>query len=426
MKRLFLLFSFCLAANCLAQDSLNVSKISELEIPYDGTIESIVLYQDYAYIRFDNPTAWEEELIVIDLSDNTNPQILNHFSGFFIFDTFGSCAIGYSWEYLDQPAIFDLSNPSLPTLIAPVDVELMMPYWGWEIVCAGNYGYMVSEEDGFIILDLTDPMNVFEVSRFEMDYALSIVVSNGMAYIGSNSPQENFWILDISDPSYPLEIASYDAGDLVVLISVDQDLACLYVPGSGINIYDISNPSTAYNISNIIYLNVITGLEVSGEHLFLTDRSDGLIIYSSLPNWISSGFFEIPAFSYAMAREENVVLIGSSSDLNSTLYVLDASDALPVESQNFQLTPAHFNLYTPYPSPFNPSTSISFALPVASRVSLNVYDVSGRLVAEIIEGFRQAGRHEVTFDATGLSSGVYLYRLQAGDFIGTGKMVLLK
>jgi hypothetical protein len=83
------------------------------------------------------------------------------------------------------------------------------------------------------------------------------------------------------------------------------------------------------------------------------------------------------------------------------------------------------------PNPFNPSTVISYQLSVVSFVNLAVYDVSGRLVAELVNGWRDMGAHEVTFDGSGLASGVYIYRLEASGSgktptIVRGKMVLVK
>jgi hypothetical protein len=63
---------------------------------------------------------------------------------------------------------------------------------------------------------------------------------------------------------------------------------------------------------------------------------------------------------------------------------------------------------------------------VVSHVNLGVYDISGRKVAELVDGWRDAGAHEVMFDGSGLASGMYLYRLKAGEFETTGKMVLMK
>jgi hypothetical protein len=88
--------------------------------------------------------------------------------------------------------------------------------------------------------------------------------------------------------------------------------------------------------------------------------------------------------------------------------------------------PSAFNLIGATPNPFNPTTTLSFSLPEAVKVSLNVYDVQGRLVAQLVNGLREVGTHQVTFDGSNLASGMYLYRLTAGSNHATGKMVLMK
>ncbi|TKJ41668.1 hypothetical protein CEE37_03625 [candidate division LCP-89 bacterium B3_LCP] len=89
-------------------------------------------------------------------------------------------------------------------------------------------------------------------------------------------------------------------------------------------------------------------------------------------------------------------------------------------------TASAFNLIGNYPNPFNPTTVVSFELHDASLVHLTVYDLSGQKVADLLDGWRDTGVHEATFDGSGLASGVYLYRLTAGEFTDTGKMVLMK
>jgi FtsP/CotA-like multicopper oxidase with cupredoxin domain len=79
-----------------------------------------------------------------------------------------------------------------------------------------------------------------------------------------------------------------------------------------------------------------------------------------------------------------------------------------------------------YPNPFNPSTTINFSVPENSQVTLKIYDVLGKEVSTLINQVVPAGNHEVNFDATGLSSGVYFYNLTAGNFVESKKMVLLK
>lgn len=88
--------------------------------------------------------------------------------------------------------------------------------------------------------------------------------------------------------------------------------------------------------------------------------------------------------------------------------------------------PLEFKLNEAFPNPFNPGTVLSFQLPAASLARLSVYDISGRWVATLMDGWRAAGKHEVAFDGSSLASGIYLARLQAGQFAATQKMVLLK
>jgi hypothetical protein len=78
------------------------------------------------------------------------------------------------------------------------------------------------------------------------------------------------------------------------------------------------------------------------------------------------------------------------------------------------------------PNPFNPTTTIRFELGAASFMKLSVYDISGQLVSELANGWREAGAQEVTFDGSDLASGLYVYQLTAGEFQATGKMVLIR
>jgi len=88
--------------------------------------------------------------------------------------------------------------------------------------------------------------------------------------------------------------------------------------------------------------------------------------------------------------------------------------------------PKHFVLEQNYPNPFNPTTVVRYQLPAAGDVTLAVYDLLGREVAVLVNGRADAGVHEVTFDGSGLSSGVYLYRLSVGDFVQARRLMLLK
>ncbi len=99
---------------------------------------------------------------------------------------------------------------------------------------------------------------------------------------------------------------------------------------------------------------------------------------------------------------------------------------IPVGVEPDPIVVSSFKLEQNYPNPFNPSTTISWQLPVDAFVSLKVYDVLGNEVASLVNEEKPAGIYEVEFDASTLSSGTYFYRLEAGSFVQTRKMILLK
>jgi len=88
--------------------------------------------------------------------------------------------------------------------------------------------------------------------------------------------------------------------------------------------------------------------------------------------------------------------------------------------------PTEYGLEQNYPNPFNPSTTIRFELPRASRMTLKVYNLLGQEVMTLVDEEKPAGVYDVRFDAGGLSSGMYVYRLRAGDFVSTKRLVFLR
>lgn len=97
------------------------------------------------------------------------------------------------------------------------------------------------------------------------------------------------------------------------------------------------------------------------------------------------------------------------------------SDIIEVE-----IIPNMFELSQNYPNPFNPSTTIKFSLPVQTQLKINIYNMLGEQVATTAEGMYEAGYYKITFDAEGLSSGTYIYRLESNNFTETKKMILIR
>lgn len=88
--------------------------------------------------------------------------------------------------------------------------------------------------------------------------------------------------------------------------------------------------------------------------------------------------------------------------------------------------PEQYSLAQNYPNPFNPETTIGYAIPKESKVVLQVFNMLGECVATLENRIRKPGFYEVSFHAGGLGSGVYIYRIRAGDFAASKKLLLLK
>ena len=97
-----------------------------------------------------------------------------------------------------------------------------------------------------------------------------------------------------------------------------------------------------------------------------------------------------------------------------------------VEEQQIADLPTTYSLSNNFPNPFNPSTKIKYSIPQASNVLIKVFDVLGNEIETLVNKEKQIGTYEIIWNAINLPSGVYFYQLQAGEFISTKKMILLK
>ena len=134
-------------------------------------------------------------------------------------------------------------------------------------------------------------------------------------------------------------------------------------------------------------------------------------------------------FGHSVSISGNYAVVGAALDDDNggdsgSAYVY--SDIIVGIDDERAGLPAQFTLSQNHPNPFNPMTVVEYALPKASRVSLVIYNLRGEEIARLVEGEIPAGNHSAIWNASNVSSGIYFYRLQAGDFVQTRKMVLLK
>jgi len=136
---------------------------------------------------------------------------------------------------------------------------------------------------------------------------------------------------------------------------------------------------------------------------------------------------EVQKTGVIILTNANPVNVDAIVSIQNTLFTIGDTLAVSVPpTQDGPGLPTHYALSQNYPNPFNPSTTIRYELPKASQVNLSVYDMLGREVSVLVNERREVGVHKVKFDGSYLSSGVYFYRLQAGDFVQTKKFVLSK
>lgn len=141
---------------------------------------------------------------------------------------------------------------------------------------------------------------------------------------------------------------------------------------------------------------------------------------------VGSGPYSIPAggeisIVFAVLAGDNLNDLKANAIAAKNKY----NTLLSVVNYNSEI-PQSFSLSQNYPNPFNPGTSIKFGIPATGNVSLKVFDISGKLVEEIVNGVMNAGSYDVNFDGSRLSSGVYFYKLQSEGFVETKRMMLIK
>ncbi len=145
--------------------------------------------------------------------------------------------------------------------------------------------------------------------------------------------------------------------------------------------------------------------------------------------------FSVPLTYVSAVNPDSAIIIftvghGVQADFDTpgSLFVIDDiafGDATAVAEAPGQV-PSRYALSQNYPNPFNPTTAITFQVPKASNVKLTVYDLLGRDVATLVNEQKSPGTYSVRFDASSLSSGMYMYRLEAGTYTATRRMTLLK
>jgi hypothetical protein len=270
--------------------------------------------------------------------------------------------------------------------------DLVVPSWETNsgatvhnLFILGNYAHISYYSDGYVVLNISDP----EVPFLAGEYSTSSLWGC-YPYLPSG-------ITICSDMNDGLYVFMFD-------LPVPVELTSFTAAASEGNV--ILNWSTATETNNL-------GFEIqrrSGGDYRTIGFVDGHSTTTEIQNY---SFTDIsPGTGLYHYRLKQFDFDGTT----------ELSEEIEVEFFN----PSKFELKQNYPNPFNPSTNISFLIPDAGLVTLKIYNIIGEEVAELINGFKEAGNYEIIFSADNLTTGIYIAKLSTGNNIQTIKMSLLK
>jgi len=452
---------FAFAANgCLGLKIYNIENPVEPSLigqytDLRNSIESISVEDGIAYAGY-----WKY-LRSLDISDPANPELLSEYNipreSIAIRCDSNLAYIGLTIGF----QILDISNPYQPVMRGGIyDYNTIMDIK--DICVCGNYVYLACFLGSNIsIIDISDIDAPYRIGIYSDNYlgTYAVKARDNLAYV-SGAGHPDFSIVDVSDPSDPLFISGCETSGRPYEIEIEGNYA-YHLTGYGLYFIDISNSNQPeiitiyilpdavkqmkirdgyafiasengyfgilyvadpYNIYETGSCNIPDGVKdivVYGDKAFLA--CDGVVVIdiSQLSNphiietWDSPG--QAKGISY---HEGNIILADNYSSiiLNYTFSSIDSPNNVS----------KLFSLANNYPNPFNVSTTISYTLPYQSNVTLDIYDILGRKVETLNNGNQSAGSHSIIWNADGFSSGVYFYKLTAGEYKHTQKMMLLK
>lgn len=260
----------------------------------------------------------------------------------------------------------------------------------------------------------------------DMKYIRSFFSRDSIIYAGSNST-------DFSHPYTITQIvSSTDAG--ASWANITNELSNVYLNGmgkfgpyllaaSGTGLYRSSDNGKNWKRTTSLMDGRISIICSNGKNLFGGSIEEVLISTDMGESWsdISDGITESYTHIMCLYVKGTNLFAGTTTGL----WKRPLSEITGVSSKTNN-APSFYSLNQNYPNPFNPVTNITFSLPLESYVTLKVYDVLGKEVAALVNEKLNRGNYSRQFNASGLSSGVYFYRLQAGSFTETKRLNILK
>jgi hypothetical protein len=353
--------------------------------------------------------------------------------------------------------IIDVTTQSQPTLLST------LPLGGESrgVVVAGNYAYVAAMDGGTYLVNVTNKANPVLVDSFRTSRARGIAMNGNYVYVATRD--SGLVILNIINPASPVWLTSVRGIDVENVAAAGNIVGTSFY--SSIRFYDVTDPANPIAKGSTPNFRIgDEGFAIDGTYAYCPD-GDSLKIFSlanlltpTLVSKILTGGYGYTAavaghYCYVASEATGVRAIditnpaapteagfydgvpqsrGLSAN-GGTVYAAEKLDGVSVYRNDLVTSvggpdqaPARFTLSRNYPNPFNPSTTIVMELGERAFVTLEVCTVLGQRVALLVNKQLPAGKYNVPFNASGLSSGVYLTRMQANGFTAVQKMMLLK
>ena len=371
--------------------------VNPVEVGYyggNGYVHDIYVYNDTAYVSS------EGEFGVVDVTNKSNPVnvsssvtlpgIYAH-SGWLTEDKryFIACE---EFNVRDL-MVWDLQDRSTWDLVVPTwQTSSNSPIHN--VFVLGNYAHISYYEDGYVVLDISDPTNPVQVAQYDTDPTPSTGNYKGAWGCYPYLPSGHVLISDMQTGLYVLQFQG----------SVPVELTSFTATAQEQNV--ILNWSTASEENN-------NGFEIQRK---INDRFSTIAFVKG-----SGTTTEINNYSYTDKNLETGKYLYRLKQINFD-GTYSYSEEISVEIS----APEDFALFQNFPNPFNPSTKIKFTISESGFVNLSVYNLLGEKIAELLNENKPAGEYEINFNAKVLPSGIYLAKLNSGGNIKTIKMNLIK
>lgn len=301
----------------------------------------------------------------------------------------------------------------------------------WDIALIHNYAYLCAKS--LIIVDITIPEQSRIVTQRTFPGSAYRITDDGSnVYVAAL--EGGVHLFDISEPAQPRPISTYTTEGTAANVMVDNNYLYILDNRHGVLQIDKQKPNQLTLISNYVDTQLPIAAEVNGNYLFLLDIDTLQIIDTrTMTRLTRYSQFQSPTDILAVddvlyVTDKHQLKIFRINTENQNLAVEENPQNYSEQITQKSLTPKN-QLLQNFPNPFNPETWIPFTLAKPSEVSLTIYNTSGKLIIQKTLGFHQSGRHRTHWDGKNMMgepvvSGTYFYKLNAGDFSHTRKMVI--